>query len=92
MTKLEDELRALAEKATPGPWEATMDVEKIANGLTKAQRAMLIDIADGKPREYSLGQTGFALDRQGLVFVNELGARHLTDEGHAVRAYLVEKG
>ena len=69
-----------------------MDVEAIAKGLSQAQRRMIVDIGDGKPREYALGQTGFALERMRLVFVNELGARHLTDSGHALRAYLEGEG
>ena len=65
--------------------------EQIAAGLTETMRSMLVDIGDGKPREYALGRTGFALCDRGLVFVNELGARHLTDAGQAVRAVL-ERG
>lgn len=55
-----------------------------ARKLSPTQRAKLADIAPSQPREYPLGQTGHALIRIGLVFVNELGARHLTDAGHAV--------
>lgn len=62
----------------------------LAAQLTPPQRAMILDIGDGKPREYALGVTGFALLRAKLVFVNKLGARHLTDEGHAVRRALLE--
>ena len=58
--------------------------------LTKAQKAMLVEIDRGQPREYALGKTGFALMSKGLVFVNELGARHLTDAGHAARARTIE--
>ena len=61
------------------------DVERIAAGLSLAQRRMLLDIGDGRPREYSLGRTGFSLIDSRLAYVNELGARHLTDLGHAVR-------
>jgi hypothetical protein len=60
----------------------------VAGQLTAPQRRMLLDIGDGKPREFGLGVTGFALLRAKLVFVNELGARHLTDDGHAVRRVL----
>lgn len=67
---------------------ATEEIERIARGLTKAQREKLLTIGDGQPREFSLGGSGFALVRHGLAFVNELGARHLTDDGHAVRAHL----
>lgn len=64
------------------------DIAKIAAGLTKAQREKLLAIGDGQPREFSLAGPGFALVRSGLAFVNELGARHLTDEGHAVCDHL----
>lgn len=64
------------------------EAERIAAGLSEAQKAKLFDIGDGKPHEYALGTTGFALMRMGLVFVNELGARHLTDAGHAIRKVL----
>ena len=57
----------------------------VAGGLSEAMRAKLIEIGDGQPVEYALGGVGFALKRRGLVFVNQLGARHLTDHGHAVR-------
>ena len=49
----------------------------ISNLLTPAQRAKLNAIGDGKPAEYPLGHAGHALIRMGLVYVNELGARHL---------------
>jgi hypothetical protein len=53
---------------------------------------MILEIGDGRPREYSLGQSGFALLRLELVFVNELGARHLSDVGQSVRAIIEEEG
>lgn len=61
------------------------DPAGVASMLTDAQKRMIIEIGDGQPCEYALGMAGFALMRRGLVFVNELGARHLTDDGHAVR-------
>jgi hypothetical protein len=64
--------------------------EQIVADLTPAQRAKLLEIGNGQPREYALGGAGFALLRKNLVFVNELGARHLTDEGHAIRDHLKE--
>ena len=63
----------------------------IAAGLTGAQKRKIVAIGNGQPREFALGVTGFALLRFGLAFVNELGARHLTDDGHAVRAILQEQ-
>lgn len=65
-----------------------MDAKRIAAQLTAPQRHMILTIGDGQPREFTLGVVGFALLRSGLVFVNELGARHLTDDGHAVRKVL----
>jgi len=53
--------------------------------MTPAQHAKLNAIGDGKPAEYPLGHAGHALIRMGLVYVNELGARHLTDAGHKQR-------
>lgn len=67
------------------------EVAGIARGLSEAQRVMLIDLGRGQPREYSLGRAGFALIDKELAFVNELGARHLTDLGHAVRTHLLEE-
>lgn len=64
------------------------DVEKIAEGLTEAMRTVIYDLKDGRSREYALGATGFALIRRGLVFVNELGERHLTKEGRHVISVL----
>jgi hypothetical protein len=58
----------------------------------EAQQRMIVDIGDGQPSEYPLGLTGFALMRRGLLFVNELGARHLTDLGLAVREVLKGEG
>lgn len=69
-----------------------MTTEEIAERLTEAQQRMIVDIGDGQPREYALGQTGFALMRMGLVFINDLGARHLTDRGHQARRILQSKG
>ena len=63
---------------------------KIAAGLSEAQKAKLLAIGDGQPREFALGVAGFVLLRRGLAFVNDLGARHLTDEGHAVRKVLTD--
>ena len=57
-----------------------MDEARVIAGLTGSQKRMLMEIGQGQPREYALGRTGFALVRMGLVFVNDLGARHLTDE------------
>lgn len=56
--------------------------------LTEAQKRKLLAIGDGQPVEFPLGQSGLFLIERGLAFVNELGARHLTDEGHAVRRAL----
>lgn len=56
----------------------------IARALSEAQRRMLIALENGQPKEFSLGLPGLALIDNGLAFVNELGARHLTDWGHAV--------
>lgn len=56
----------------------------IARALSEAQRRKLIELENGQPREFSLGLPGLALVDNGLAFVNELGARHLTDFGHAV--------
>ncbi len=64
------------------------EAEQVAVALPLAQRRMILRIDRGQPREFGLGTAGFALMRKGLVFVNELGARHLTDEGHAVREIL----
>lgn len=61
---------------------------KVIADLTAPQRRMILEIGQGQPREYSLGKTGFALVRMGLVFVNDLGARHLTDDGHSVHTLL----
>jgi len=52
--------------------------------LTEPQRRKLTALRNGQPAEYPLGRTGHALIRMGLVFVNELGARQLTDAGHGV--------
>ena len=41
------------------------EAERIAAGLSEAQKAKLFDIGDGKPHEYALGTTGFALMRMG---------------------------
>ena len=60
----------------------------IARALTGAQRQMLIALKSGQPQEFVLGRTGFALIDNGLAFVNELGARHLTDWGHAVLKHI----
>lgn len=60
------------------------DPADIARALSEAQRRMLIALENGKPREFPLGLPGMALIDNGLAFVNELGARHLTDWGHAV--------
>lgn len=68
------------------------DPHTIARSLSPAQRSMILEIGDGRPREYSLGQSGFALLRLELVFVNELGARHLSDVGQSVRAIIEEEG
>jgi hypothetical protein len=64
------------------------DPAKIAAGLTKAQKKMVLEIGTGRPREYSLGRAGFALMRAKLVYVNELGARHLTNAGRELYAIL----
>lgn len=56
----------------------------IARALSEAQRRMLIALENSQPKEFSLGLPGLALIDNGLAFVNELGARHLTDRGHAV--------
>ena len=61
------------------------DPVAVAGGLSEAMRAKLIEIGDGQPVDYARGGVGFALKRRGLVFVNQLGARDLTDHGHAVR-------
>lgn len=68
------------------------DPHTIARSLSPAQRKMILDIGDGRPREYSLGRTGFSLLRLKLVFINELGARHLSDDGQSVRAIIEEQG
>ncbi len=68
------------------------DIERIAKQLTEPQRRMILAIGAGQPREFVLGGTGFALLRAKLAFVNELGARHLTDLGNAVRRVLVSTG
>ncbi len=52
--------------------------------LTEPQHRKLSEIQPGQPAEYPLGRTGHALIRMGLVFVNEFGARCLTDAGHGV--------
>lgn len=70
---------------------ALSEAERVVNSLTEAQRRMILTIGDGQPRGFALGVTGFALLRMKLAFVNELGARHLTDEGHAVRKLLEAK-
>jgi hypothetical protein len=67
------------------------DIAKIAAGLTEKQKTMLLEIGSGKPQEYALGQVGFALLRRKLVFVNELGARHITETGLAVRDSIKEQ-
>ena len=66
------------------------DPAHIAASLTKAQRAKIMAIGDGQPVEFSLGQSGLFLIERGFAFENELGARHLTDLGHAVRTHLQE--
>ncbi len=62
-----------------------------AQHLTQAQKNKLLAIGDGQPVEFPLHSSGLFLIERGYVFVNELGARHLTDLGHAVRAYLLQK-
>lgn len=64
------------------------DAERIAAGLSEAQRRIMADLEKGQPCEYALGRAGFALLNSGLAFVNEFGARHLTDLGHAVRNHI----
>jgi hypothetical protein len=65
-----------------------MTPAEIAAKLTKAQRAKILAIGNGQPREFAWGQSGLFLIERGFAFENELGARHLTDKGHAVRAHL----
>ncbi len=65
--------------------------EQIAAGLTPAQRRKLLTIGDGQPCEFPLETSGFALMRKDLVFVNELGARQLTDVGHQVRKIITQE-
>lgn len=67
------------------------DAHTIARSLSPAMRKMILEIGDGQPREYALGQSGFALLRLKLVFINELGARHLSDDGQSVRAIIEEE-
>ena len=64
------------------------EVARIAGGLSEAQRRKLLAIGNGQPVEFALHASGLFLIERGFAFVNELGARHLTDEGHAVRAHL----
>ncbi|RKF23340.1 hypothetical protein D6851_02390 [Altericroceibacterium spongiae] len=65
------------------------DPREIAAGLSEAQKRKLAAIGDGQPEEFALGQYGLFLIERGYAFVNELGARHLTDKGHAtLRAIL----
>lgn len=66
------------------------DIDQIIAKMSASQQGKLFAIGNGRPREYALGQSGSALVRKGLAFVNELGARHLTDLGWAVRKQLEE--
>lgn len=66
------------------------DVERIAKGLTEAQRRKIVAIGDGQPKEFPWHSSGLFLIERGYAFENPLGARHLTDLGHAVRTYLQE--
>ena len=52
--------------------------------MTGAQKRKLAAIGNGQPKEFPLGQSGLFLIERGFVFVNDLGARHLTDKGHEV--------
>lgn len=67
------------------------DLTALAAGLTEAQRRKILSIGDGQPVEFALGQSGLFLIERGFAFVNELGARHLTDLGHAVRTHLMKE-
>lgn len=68
-----------------------MTPEQIADSLADAQRRKIMAIGDGQPREFAWGSSGLHLIERCLAFENELGVRHLTDFGHAVRAILKEK-
>jgi hypothetical protein len=59
-----------------------------ARRLTVAQRRKLLAIENGQPKEFPLHASGLFLIERGFVFVNELGARHLTDNGHAMARFL----
>ena len=59
-----------------------------ARRLTVAQRRKLRAIGNGQPAEFPLHASGLFLIERGFAFVNELGARHLTDKGHAMLRFL----
>lgn len=69
----------------------TMTPEQVAAGLSEAQKRKILAIGHGQPVEYPLHASGLWLIERGLVFVNELGARHLTDDGYSVRAILEQQ-
>jgi hypothetical protein len=69
-----------------------LSAAEIARTLTPAQCRMLVEIDRGQPRQFALGRAGFKLIDLGLAFVNELGARHLTDRGLAVRREIIKGG
>ncbi len=62
--------------------------EWAAKRMTAAQKRKLLSIGNGQPAEYPLHASGLYLIERGMVFVNELGARRLTDFGQKVRAFL----
>lgn len=66
------------------------EIDAIIARMSEAQKRKLFAIGDGQPVEFALGQSGLFLIERGFAFVNELGARHLTDRGCAVRARLKE--
>lgn len=65
-------------------YHSRLNVHSIVAGLTTAQKNKLHELSNSQPIEYPMGKAGANLVKQGLAFINELGARHLTDLGHNV--------